>query len=82
MATYKDAIMEAMFKGTKRHIESEDENSKNEQVRVSDEELFARLIYYGVTQLHRPEPDVWLMAIGELLDQWEIPQAIYWNGKT
>jgi len=24
--------MEAMFKGTKRHIESEDENSKNEQV--------------------------------------------------
>jgi len=34
--------------------------------------LFARLIYYGVTQLHRPEPDVWLMPIGELLDQWEI----------
>ncbi|MGI6405058.1 MAG: hypothetical protein ACOX2E_00960 [Syntrophaceticus sp.] len=32
LATYKDAIMEAMFKGTKRHIESEDENSKNEQV--------------------------------------------------
>ena len=32
LATYKDAIMEAMFKGTKRHIESEDESSKNEQV--------------------------------------------------
>jgi hypothetical protein len=32
LATYKDAIMEAMFKGTKKHIESEDENSKNEQV--------------------------------------------------
>lgn len=32
LAIYKDAIMEAMFKGTKRHIESEDENSKNEQV--------------------------------------------------
>jgi hypothetical protein len=32
LATYKDAIMEAMFKGTKRHIESEDENSKNTQV--------------------------------------------------
>lgn len=32
LATYKDAIMVAMFKGTKRHIESEDENSKNEQV--------------------------------------------------
>lgn len=32
LATYKDAIMEAMFKGTKRHIESEDESLKNEQV--------------------------------------------------
>ena len=32
LATYKDAIMEAMFKGTKRNIESGDENSKNEQV--------------------------------------------------
>ena len=32
LATYKDAIMEAMFKGTKRNIESEDENSKNEVV--------------------------------------------------
>lgn len=32
LATYKDAIMEAMFKGTKRHIESEDENLKNTQV--------------------------------------------------
>jgi len=34
--------------------------------------LFARLIYYGVTQLGRNEEDVWLMAIGNLLDQWEI----------
>ena len=32
LATYKDAIMEAMFKGTKRNIESEEENSKNEPV--------------------------------------------------
>lgn len=32
LATYKDAIMEAMFKGTKRNIESEEENSKNELV--------------------------------------------------
>ncbi len=32
LATYKDAIMEAMFKGTKRNIESEEENSKNEVV--------------------------------------------------
>jgi len=34
--------------------------------------LFARLLYYGVTQLHRPEAEVWLLPIGELLDQWEI----------
>jgi len=38
LATYKDSIMEAMFKGTKRNIESEDTSasvgvtSKNEQV--------------------------------------------------
>lgn len=32
LATYKDAIMEAMFKGTKRNIESEESESKNEQV--------------------------------------------------
>ena len=32
LATYKDAIMEAMFKGTKRNIESEETEVKNEQV--------------------------------------------------
>ena len=32
MATFKDAIMEAMFKGTKRHIESEETDTKNEVV--------------------------------------------------
>lgn len=32
LATYKDAIMEAMIKGTKRYIESEEESSKNTQV--------------------------------------------------
>ena len=32
LATFKDAIMEAMFKGTKRHIESEETDTKNEQV--------------------------------------------------
>jgi len=32
MATFKDAIMEAMFKGTKRHIESEEADTKNEVV--------------------------------------------------
>lgn len=32
LATYKSAIMEAMMKGTKRHIESEEDSSKNTQV--------------------------------------------------
>ncbi len=32
LATYKDAIMEAMFKGTKKNIESEEIDPKNEQV--------------------------------------------------
>jgi hypothetical protein len=30
------------------------------------------LLHYGVTQLHRVEADVWLMPVGDLLDQWEI----------
>jgi len=34
--------------------------------------LFARLIFYGVTLLHRSEQEVWLMPLGHLLDQWEI----------
>ena len=32
LAEYKNAIMDAMYKGTKRHVESEDETSKNAQV--------------------------------------------------
>ena len=32
LADYKNAIMDAMYKGTKRHVESEDETSKNAQV--------------------------------------------------
>lgn len=32
LADYKNAIMEAMIKGTKRYIESEEESSKNTQV--------------------------------------------------
>ena len=34
--------------------------------------MFARLIFYGVTLLHRSELEVWLMPLGHLLDQWEI----------
>ena len=29
LSTYKNAIMEAMYKGTKRHVESEPEKGKN-----------------------------------------------------
>ncbi len=32
LADYKNAIMDAMYKGTKRHVESEDEPSKNAPV--------------------------------------------------
>ena len=32
LSDYKNCIMEAMFKGTNRNIESEDESSKNAQV--------------------------------------------------
>ena len=32
LSDYKNSIMEAMFKGTKRNIESEEEPSKNAQV--------------------------------------------------
>jgi hypothetical protein len=32
LAAYKNAITEAMFKGTKRNIESEDDGSKNAEV--------------------------------------------------
>ena len=32
LSDYKNCIMEAMFKGTKRNIESEDESSKNAQI--------------------------------------------------
>lgn len=32
LAEYKNAIMDAMYRGTKRHVESEEEPSKNVQV--------------------------------------------------
>ncbi|MEA4974097.1 MAG: hypothetical protein VB119_13160 [Candidatus Metalachnospira sp.] len=42
--------------------------------------MFARLIFYGVTLLHRTESEVWLMPIGQLLDQWEIYKQ--WSGMS
>lgn len=46
----------------------------------SDAEVFARLIFYGVSLLGRSEREVWLMPIGELLDQWEVYKQ--YNGMT
>lgn len=39
--------------------------------------MFARLIFYGVTLLTRPEAEVWLMPLGHLLDQWEVYKQFY-----
>ncbi|MBQ8836282.1 MAG: hypothetical protein IJ002_02080 [Clostridia bacterium] len=36
--------------------------------RVSDDESFTRLLYYGVCQLHLTSDEVWLMPFGLLLD--------------
>lgn len=39
--------------------------------RVSDEELFTRLLYYGLAHLNLSYDEVWLMPFGLLLDLWE-----------
>lgn len=39
--------------------------------RVSDDELFTRLLYYGIAHLHLTQDEVWLMPFGLLLDLWE-----------
>jgi len=49
---------------------------------VSDEETFARLLFYGVTLLGRPEREVWLMPLGALLDQWEIYKQFHGMAKA
>ena len=33
---------------------------------------FARFVYIGVTQLGKPEEEVLLTPLGELMDQWEL----------
>ncbi len=37
---------------------------------VSDEELFTRLLYYGIVQLGIDEQKFWLMPFGKFLDLW------------
>nr|DAO88883.1 MAG TPA: hypothetical protein [Caudoviricetes sp.] len=39
--------------------------------RVSDEELFTRLLYYGMAHLNLSQDEVWLMPFGLLMDLWE-----------
>ena len=49
---------------------------------MSDEETFARLLFYGVTLLGRQEREVWLMPLGALLDQWEAYKQFYGIAKA
>ena len=49
---------------------------------MSDEETFARLLFYGVTLLGRSEREVWLMPLGALLDQWEVYQQYHGLAKA
>jgi hypothetical protein len=37
---------------------------------VSDDELFARLYYFGTIQMGMSEERFWFMPIGEFLDLW------------
>ncbi|RGG87024.1 hypothetical protein DWW75_04255 [Ruminococcus sp. AF17-11] len=48
--------------------------------RVSDEEFFTRLIYYGLAHLNLSQEEVWLMPFGLLLDLWECHKQ--YNGIT
>ena len=43
---------------------------KKQADRVTDDELFTRLLYYGIGQLHFTQEEVWLMPLGLLLDLW------------
>ena len=61
LTDYKDAIMEAMYRGTKRNIESEPEGKNTA----------AGLLYYGMTHLSLRMDEVWLMPFGLLMDLWE-----------
>lgn len=49
---------------------------------MSDEETFARLLFYGVTLLGRSEREVWNMPLGALLDQWEVYQQFHGLAKA
>ena len=38
---------------------------------MKDDELFTRLLWFGMAQLHLSIDEVWLMPFGLLLDLWE-----------
>ncbi len=69
LATYKDAIMEAMFRGTKRNIESE-ADPKNGRSGKRRGVVYPTDLYATVP-LRRTEEEAWLMPFGYLLDLWE-----------
>ena len=80
LAGYKTAITEALYKGTKRNVESEKDSKNAPGVTVSDAELFTRLLYYGLAHLHLSQDEVWLMPFGLLLDLWECHKQ--YNGRA
>ena len=53
-----------------RHPERRGERGlrKKHEGRVSDEELFTRLLYYGIAHLHLSQEEVALMPFGLLMD--------------
>ena len=57
------------YKGAKRNVLSEESPKRSSP--VSDEELFTRLLYYGISLLHLTMDEFWLMPFGLLLDLWE-----------
>ena len=70
LSSYKSAIMKAMVRG--RSAMSKARRNLQKRIgRASDEALFAQMIFYGVTLLGRSEREVWLMPLGDLIDQWE-----------
>lgn len=38
---------------------------------MNDDELFARLLYYGLALFHLSYEEFWLMPFGEIMDLWE-----------
>ena len=61
LGNFKDAITEALLKGTKETLRVKIHQKRTG--RVSDEELFTRLLYYGIVHLHLTQEEVWMMPL-------------------